>query len=189
MELYSQNFRITGEPTDPSFLNYDIRSLHKERTIIKGELVRVDYFKDVDPATKEYSNLILSERRIYHRDGIGIIIYREMYTDYYFEDGTVGLTKTHNNKYYSEDEAIREGQNRRKNMMSFAKIKLLAMLKIWYGEPTNQYYAFDLLNSVLTEIKVFEEGNPGPLKAAIQNSTKAYMTAEIKAEVITELTY
>jgi len=74
-------------------------------------------------------------------------------------------------------------------MIGFAKTALLDGLKAIYGEPANQYYAFDLLTSVKIEMDYFTQGYTQPLRDAVSASTKPYMTVGIKEAVIEELTF
>jgi hypothetical protein len=180
------NYKITGDTSDPKNLNYDILGFHKKRTIVKGELVKAEYFRNFDGVI--YSDLILEENRTFNRDAIGIVQTRDISIKWYLEDDTVGCTKTWT-KYYNADEAIQEGIDRRSNMISVAKTTLLRELALVHGVPTNQQYGFDLLTSVGTEMKWFTEGHTQPLRDAINNSTKPYMTPVIKTAVVTELTF
>jgi len=167
-------FKISGEKTDPSDINYDILGYHKKRTIIKGELRQIDYYRDYIYSSNTYSDLILTEYRDYTRDAIGIVQYRDMNIYWYCEDNTTGTTK-HTVKYYSSEETIQEGIDRRNNMIAFAKTTLLSELKTVYGEPANQSYAFDLLTSVKTQMDYFQQGYTQPLRDAVTASTKFYM--------------
>ena len=183
------NFKLTGIYEDPSSVNFDIQGLHKKRTVIKGELRRIDYYKEFVYSSNTYNDLYLTEYRDYTRDAIGIVQYRTMTVEWYREDETIGLVKEYPLKFYSQEEAIQEGIDRRNNMIAFAKTTLLNGLKDIYGEPTNQTYAFDLLLSVKTQMDYFSQGYTQPLRDAITGSTKPYLTQGIKDNIITELTF
>jgi hypothetical protein len=103
-------------------------------------------------------------------------------------DGTTGLT-INSTKYYTPEEGVQEGLDRRGNMIGFAKTSLLAGLKDIYGEPTNQTYAFDLLLGVKTQIDYFIQGYTQPLRDAVSASTKPYMTIGIKEAIIQQLAF
>jgi hypothetical protein len=186
VSLDSANYKLNGSTQDPRNLDYDIFGLMKKRTIVKGELVKVEYFRNFE--NNEYSDLVVEENRTFVRDSIGIIQSRDILIKWFLEDDTVGCTKEWT-KYYNSDEAIQEGIDRRKNMISVAKTTLLRELALIHGVPINQSYAFDLLLSVSTQMKYFEEGYTQPLRDAISASTKPYLTESIKTAVVTELTF
>jgi hypothetical protein len=179
-------FKISGTGYDPRDIDYDIKGYHKRRTIVKGELVKVEYFKNFDGTT--YSDLVVEEARTYNRDAIGIIQTRDIKITWYLINNTIGCIKEWT-KYYNSDEAIQEGIDRRSNMIGVAKTTLLNLLAESFGVPTNQQYAFDLLTSVKSQMEVFKDGHTQPLRDAINSSTKAYLNPVIKTAIITELTF
>jgi hypothetical protein len=181
-----KNFKLTNAISDPSLIDYDILGLKKQRTIVKGELREIGYYREYIPSSQTYSDLVVFETREYVRDAIGIVQYRTQNSHWICNDNTTGLTKTFI-KHYSPEEAIQEGIDRRNNMISFAKTTLLAELKNVFGEPANQSYAFDLLTSVKTQMDYFSQGYTQPLRDAVSASTKAYMSEPIKLAVIEQL--
>jgi hypothetical protein len=132
--------------------------------------------------------LVVSEFRDYTRNEIGLVKYRIQTTNWIFEDNTTGLTKTFK-KYYTPEESVREGIERRDNMIAFAKTALLDGLKANYGEPANQIYSFDLLLSVKTQMDYFSQGYTQPLRDAVSASTKPYLTTSLKEAIIEQLTF
>jgi len=184
----SKKFKINDSNENPSNIDYDILGFNKKRTIVKGELKSVEYYTNYIPTSQTYSDLVVSEFRNYTRDVIGLVQYRDMTCNWILNDGTTGLTLSFK-KYYTPEEAIQEGIDRRGNMLSFAKTSLLDGLKAIYGEPTNQTYAFDMLTSVKTQMEYFTQGYTQPLRDAVSASTKAYLTEGIKIAVIEQLTF
>jgi hypothetical protein len=181
-------FKINNSIEDPSSIDYDIIGLHKKRTIIKGELRQIEYYRNYIQSSDTYSDLVISEFRDYTRNEIGIAQYRTQTTNWILSDNTTGLTKFFK-KYYTPEEGIQEGINRRDNMIAFAKTALLDGLKAIYGEPANQSYSFDLLLSVKTQMDYFSQGYTQPLRDAISASTKPYLTTGIKEAIIEQLTF
>lgn len=181
-------FKLTDETIDPSDINYDIYGLQKRRVITSGELRQIDYFRSYDFDTDTYSDLVLTEYRTYIRNSIGIVQYRNLSIDWYCTDDSIGKTKE-TRKYYTVEEAIQEGIDRRSNMIAFAKTTLLDELEAVVGAPTNQSYAFDLLLSVKTEMDYFVQGYTQPLRDAVNNSAKPYLTSDIKVAVVAQLTF
>jgi hypothetical protein len=182
--VYNLSFKIGFD--DPTIIDYNILGFHKKRTIVKGELISIEYYRNFDGDL--YSDLLIKETRTYIRNEIGIVIYRDTLVEWYLTDNNVGATKFWR-KYYSPEEAINEGISRRKNMISLAKTILLRELNLLVGTPNNQIYAFDLLTTLSTQIKYFEEGYTQPLRDAINSSTKPYLNSNIKSILIEELTF
>ncbi len=181
-------FKINNSIEDPSNFDYDILGFNKKRTIIKGELRLVEYYKDFVSSSQTYSNLVVSEFRNYTRNEIGIVQYRCQISNWFLNDNTTGLTKTFQ-KFYTQEEGIQEGIDRRGNMISFAKTALLDGLKALHGEVLSQTYSFDMLTSVRAQMDYFVQGYTQPLRDAVSASTKAYLTTNIKEAVIEQLTF
>lgn len=181
-------FKINNSIEDPSKIDYDILGLNKKRIIVKGELKQVEYYKNYIHSSNTYSDLVVLETREYFRNEIGIVQYRNMTCNWILNDNTTGLTKNFT-KYYTQEEGIQEGIDRRSNMIAFAKTSLLEGLKVIYGEPTNQMYSFDMLTSVRTQMDYFIQGYTQPLRDAVSASTKTFLTEEIKQSIIEQLNF
>lgn len=149
---------------------------------------QVEYYRNYIQSSNTFSDLVVSEFRDYVRNEIGIVQYRNQTSNWILSDNTTGLTKNFI-KYYTPEEGIQEGIDRRNNMISFAKTTLLDGLKAIYGEPANQSYSFDLLTSVKTQMEYFTQGYTQPLRDAVSASTKPYLTEGIKVAVIEQLTF
>lgn len=173
------NFKITGGTLSPRDLDYDIFGLHKKRTIVKGELVKVEYYRNFDGTT--YSDLVVEETRAYTRQEVTkLCLYRTQVSKWLREDDTVGEEKT-TIKYYSMTEAIDEGIARRKNMTAAAKLVVLGACGLANGQT--------FLTQVINQVNLFEAGTVQPLIDAVNNSTEPYLTVEIKTAIVNELTY
>lgn len=173
-----KKFKLNDSYRSPENLDYDIRGFHKKRTIVKGELLIVEYYRNFDGTT--YSDLIVQETRTYNRNGIGLVQTRNLNIKWYLKDNSIGCEKN-TIKYYTSSEAIDEGIIRRKNIFADAKTHLL--------ETIGQTYAFDFLLSVKTQMDYYIEGYKQPLIDAVNNSTKTYMAAPIKSAVANILTF
>jgi len=187
-EYVNKQFKITNSILNPENIDYDILGFNKQRIIIKGELKQVNYYKNYTASSDTYSDLVVSEFRDYIRNDIGLVQYRNQTSNWIMNDNTTGLTLNFT-KYYTAEEAIGEGIDRRGNMLAFAKTSLLDGLKAIYGEPLNQTYAFDMLTSVKTQMEYFTQGYTQPLRDAVSASTKAYLTTGIKEAIIEQLTF
>lgn len=184
----NKKFKLNKAYESPENIDFDKLKFYKNYIVVKGELKYVEYYREYDNINNIYSDLVVKIFNTYNRDVIGVILNRESVIEFYLEDGTVGVTKPWT-KYYPADQAINEGIQRRKNLISQAKVVLLRELKSLYGEPLNQQYGFDLLLSVKTQMGYFEDGYTQPLRDAINNSAKTYLNANIKTLIVEELTY
>jgi hypothetical protein len=174
------NYKLTNSQENPIHLDYDIYGLHKDRFIIKGELTLVNYYKNYDEISKEYSDLILREHRKYLRDDNGMVKYRVQTTEWIMEDESIGLSNS-TIKYYTQKEAIQEGIDRRTNLIDDAKVYCINSLGL--------NYSFDLLNSVAVYVNLFKEGYTQPLRDALSASTKVYLSTPMKEDIIGILTF
>jgi hypothetical protein len=184
----NSQFKINDSIEDPRKIDYDVLGFHKKRTIVGGELRSVEYYKSYDPTAKTYSDLVVSEFRNYTRDDINMAVSRQLVCNWLLNDNTTGLTLSFE-KYYTPEESINEGIDRRGNILGFAKTTLLEGLKEIYGEPANQSYSFDMLTSVKTQMEYFSQGYTQPLRDAVSASTKPYLTIGIKEAIIEQLTF
>ncbi len=171
-------FKLTNSNQDPTNIDYDVYGLHKKLTIIFGELRVVEYYRNYNPTTRVYSDLVVKEFRDYFRDINGLVQYRNQLSEWYLNDGTIGATKS-TVKYYSLTQSIQEGLERRGNIISQTKAFTLASI--------GQLYSFDLLTSVKNELLLFIDGYTQPLRDGINNSTKPYLNQTIKDGIIENL--
>lgn len=183
-------FKINNSYESPLDLNYDLLGLHKYEYIEmvdplhKGEMTKVEYYKTLagDPNNiANYSNLILTEHRSYTRDGAtALLIYRDQTIEWYLEDGTIGETKK-KRKFYQLKDSIEEGQTRRDNIITFAKLYLLQQI----GLANGQF----LLAEITPYITTYLQGNHQPLLDALAVSPDAFWTPTIRATTIAILTF
>lgn len=173
------NFKINGEINDPSNINFDILGFHKKRTFIHGELILVEYFRNYDGVT--YSNKILEENRDYVKDDTTkVVISRNTTINYLLEDDEIGLTKSWIT-YYSGQEGIQEGINRRNNIINDSKSYLL--------ETIGEENSFDFLLEVKNQLEYYINGYQIPLINIINSTIKPYITQDIKNVLINKITY
>jgi len=173
------NFKLTNSQENPIHLDYDVYGLQKEKIISKGNLILINYYKNFDTISKQYSDLVIREHREYLRDENGLVTTRKQVTEWIMTDDSVGLTNT-TIKYYNQTEAIQEGIERRNNIIDEAKVYCINNIGL--------QYSFDLLNSVAAYVNLFKDGYTPPLRSAISASTKPYLTTELKNEIVNILT-
>lgn len=168
----SPNYRLTASVEDPTTLDYNIFAFNKLRSIVKGELVEV-LLEDVD------HNTVVTETRMYNRDVNYFVTSRDTTVRWYLENGTVGCEKTWT-KTYTPEEAIVEGEDRRKNVINEAKYALFSSV--------GKLYAFHFLLGVKVEMGYYTDGYMTPLLDKITTSPNPYMTEQIKAQLTSILT-
>lgn len=169
-------FRLTNSHESPVNIDYNIYGLHKKRTIVKGELVLVQYYQNYDVDTNEYSDLAISEHREFLRDPSTFLAYQRNQTiNWYLTDDTIGATKT-SVKYYSLTESIEEGITRRKNVIAEAKIYTLGALGLVAAQT--------LLLQLAAPISAFIDGATQFLRQAINNLPDSTMSPTHRANLI-----
>lgn len=108
----------------PSNINYITGitgRIHPTNTIIiSGEIRQVDYYANASAPNAQgvitYDDLVIRETFAYTRDAMGFARARTQTITWYKEDGTPHAGTKTRVKYYENDESIREGQRRRKNI-------------------------------------------------------------------------
>jgi hypothetical protein len=173
-------FKINNSHDSPENIDFSIYGLHKEEVISSsGFLTDIRYWKEYDGVT--YSDLWVHEHRDFSVDVNGLAITRTMVIEWYLTDDTIGYTRTYPLKYYNKQQSIEEGISRRNNVLSKAKVYCIDTLGL--------NYSFDLLYSLKANIDLFSQGLTSPLRAAVEASTKPYLTQEIKDAIVAILTY
>lgn len=170
-------FKVSDSTESPEDINYDILGLHKKLIFDKGELLKVEYYKNYDGTT--YSDLAVTEDRIYTRAVSTLLVSRNMIIKWYLTNNTVGYTKE-TVKYYNASQAYNEGKTRRSNVINDASMYLFSQVG-----KTN---AIDFLTDVDAQISLYIKGNTQPIIDRINVTIKTYMTSTIKSTLISILT-
>jgi len=174
VEVY---FRLDGTTDDPTEINYDIRGYHKEKIFQYGELREVNYYENFNGGS--FSNIVVKEQRSYTRDPIhNLAQYRTATHSWYYNNDEIGAEKV-TVKYYDSQSSLEEAYQRRQNVINQTKTYTLGAL--------GRTYSFDFLTSVKDEMDLFKEGYIEPLPIAVQNSTKVYLTQQIKDDIVENL--
>lgn len=100
-------------------------NLFPKRTIVKGEVVKVDWYSDSD-----LTDLIITVDIVYHRDFSGFATYRDVTRTWINRDGSENYEKKLTQKYYSHNPAdqIAEGLKRRKLLINNIQTPVLQMM-------------------------------------------------------------
>ncbi len=180
LNYVNTQYKINDSIDDPSLIDYDILGLHKKRTIVKGELILVEYFRDFDDIAQVYSDLVVKETRSYVRNQIGLALSRDMEITWYLKNGEIGVIKN-TRKFYNSKESMTEGSTRRLNIIEEAKAYVLSVV--------GQANAFDLLSALKSYIELYKDGYRAPLISYVGTVDKPYLDANMKAEIIEILTF
>jgi hypothetical protein len=180
LNYINTQFRINDSIEDPSIIDYNILGLHKKRTIIKGELIQIDYYKNFNPVSSEYSDIVVREERVFNRNGIGLVQYRELKISWYLNNGDIGLQKS-TIKYYSPTESIDEGRIRRENIIIEAKLYVL--------NAVGQSNGFVILNELKAQIDLYMDGLRQPLIDGVSSLNEPFLTEQDKNNIIEILTF
>jgi len=162
--------------------DYRIKGYQKKPTIdANGDLVIVEYFKDYDETTKQYSNLKVKETRVYTRDSSTLLMKRDM-TIQWFSGGKETAVVT-TQKFYTAEQGYSANKRARQNLINRASMYLLSEVGLTDGKT--------FLNGVTGEISTYVDGSIQPLVDAIANSTEPFMTLTIKGtlDTILNVTY
>lgn len=168
---YSNYVNSINPQKPPMNLDYDIIGLHKKRYLVKGELIKVEYYGEYNHTTKQYSKLVVSEDRVYYRVN-QMVDRREMVIKWYDNDGTVCTTKN-TTKYYSITESMQELDTRRANIIADLKINTVGLVMICSGVTSvqAQTIARPMVSTYNLEISKYLQGYEQELRDAITNDT------------------
>jgi hypothetical protein len=108
-------------PFDVDYITQSSVRLHPTNSIVvDGEIRRVDYYATAAPPNSmgivEYSDLIVREDFAYTRDQMGFARARTQTITWFREDGSPHQSTKQRVKFYENDESLREGQRRRRNI-------------------------------------------------------------------------
>ena len=170
-------FMATWSTQDPSYVDYDILGLHKERILTNGELLLVKYWKSKIDGI--YQDLAVKEERVYNRDQYGLPTTRDMHITWYLEDWSIGMEKD-TVKYYTIQMWYVENKQRRTNLIDDASMYLLS--QVWVAN------AQDFSAAVDVQRNIYIAGAMQPLLDYIAGATQSYMTQTIKDTLTTILT-
>jgi len=150
-------------------IDYDIIGLHKKRYLVKGELIKVEYYGEYNPTTKQHSILVVSEDRVYYRVN-QMLDRREMVIKWYDVNGNIASTKN-TVKYYSTTESMQELDTRRANIISDLKINTVGLVMMCSGVTSveAQTIARPMVSTYNLEISKYLQGYEQELRTAVAN--------------------
>ena len=133
----------------PVGLNYKThlnRSLIPKRTLVQGELQKVEWFADYNQLTKVYGDLVLVVDITYDRDSGGFALRRETTRTWIAEDESNASPVKVTEKYYEGAERDKEGIRRRGNIIAQVKVAAAGHLIFGAVDPTDPVQAQTQLN-------------------------------------------
>lgn len=164
MELVqNENYRLKG---------YKTKNVYDTN----GDLVAVEYYKNYDPATQTYSNLKVKEIRTIERDvNFGIPFQETVDIEWYKSDGTKIAEKQ-----IQKVKDINEGQDMNQRARTNLTTKAQGYLIQTVGLENTKELGVD----IAVERAAYISGATQALIDAVNNSTRTYMTPEVKATVV-----
>jgi len=101
-----------------------------------------------------------------------MIYRREMDINWFYNDDTIGFTKS-TIKFYTTEEGIRVGETRRANVVTNLKITVVGLLMAASGITSveAQTIARPFINTYNSEISIYVQGYEQELRDAIANDT------------------
>lgn len=120
------------------------RRLHPEHTFIKGELQKTVYYEQVTlnpDGSQTFAIPVLQVEFVWHRQPVTTFVYlRESTICWYFVDGTLDTDASHAKrlqKFYNNDESIKEGIRRRANIVDSLKLTNFGLLQLVLPDATD----------------------------------------------------
>lgn len=123
----------TSDPPPPVHARAALKDLHKKRTLVRGELLKIEYFASMtlDPNTgsKVGSNLVAEETRVYTNGPFGPVR-KDTSIKYILADDSDGPVVTLEPTFYDIEESRTAGRRRRRNVIDGMTIQVIGMLAI-----------------------------------------------------------
>lgn len=154
---------------------------------VKGDLVKVRYYKNYDETTDNFSDLAVSEDRTYIRGTDGLLKKRTINHKWWINGEIVGEKITV--KHYDKIKAYKLQKRASKNLVDRASIYLFQKLIIDNNgdDLTGMTKSRDFLREIATEKDNYIDQDKQPLLDKIQNTTNSDITQEIKDALISIL--
>lgn len=196
-ELENENntpLKITNDFNiqDPKIVDYDILGYHKERVFVSGELTQVNYYRFCDEITRIFSDKVIEENRTYLRNTIGIPYKRFLTIKWLREDGTIGVIIENRPKFYSLIDSLQETESRRENSILEVKEYLFGYLLQAnnFDENNTLLQSAEILSAIgANNILTYVKGEGNSLNTAIQNLNLAYVSEQLKTNILNILNY
>lgn len=193
-----------AKDTQLDITNEDFRlfGLHKKEYFDeKGDLVKIEYYKNYDEVNDIHIDLAILEERIYTRDASNALLSKRENTITWFDvDGNINEKKQNITKYYSAKKGFEANKRARQNLLDKASMYLFqALITNASGNFTlaeQQTEDFDVLTDDAQSQYV--KSTMQPLITIITNSTdntkseyRDYITEEIKIVLLSilDITY
>ena len=141
-----------------------------------GDLITVEYYGQYDSQTQTYSNLIVKEIKTIERDiNFGIPFQENIEIVWYKSDGSV-IAQKNILKVIDINDGQKINQNSRTNLTTKAQGYLIQTV----GLANTKELGVD----ISSERSAYISGATQALIDAVNNSSRTYMTAEVKASVV-----
>ncbi len=158
---------LTGQVEDPAqIVNVDFKligsRLFDRVTLKSGKLVQIEYFRNYDSQTGEYSDLAVRELNNYHFNEANTILHRESVYIWYNSDRSE-LARKESVTFYNGFERKQEGKSRRSRIIDH----LMEGLENLFASIGQTEAGNGLLSSLSEVITKYEVGDTDPLVQTI----------------------
>lgn len=163
-------------------------NLIPKRTIVKGEVQKVDWYSEVDVALQP-SNLVLTVDVTYTRTGSGFAIYRTVKRTWINNDESENTETKNTMKYYvvNPSEAIDEGMKRRGLIIRELQMPILTgmqqvLIPLGYSEDTVLFKGRDFLDKYEPSFRKFVDNSSSINDPADPNYGRKSVIVEVEQE-------
>ena len=170
-----------------------VNPLFPKRTIIQGEVQKVEWYSSYDIATDTLSNLVLEVDISYTRDANGMALYRHVTRTWINEDET-RTTLDPKIKYYTinKNDMIDEGIKRRSLLVKSVQIPCLTaitqvLVPLGYSETASLLKGRQFMDDMELEFKKFIDNSSSITNPSDPNYGKKSIVVAMENENRTEV--
>jgi hypothetical protein len=168
-------------------IDYRIQGYFKRKTYdSKGDEVLVEYFRDYDPVTKVYSNLMVKEVRTYSRSSLTGIPSQISVAITFYKGDSIENEKTIE-KYLNTTDGISCNEDSRLVLINTASSQFIGSMISEYGISAGMDKSKEFISTLSSEISSYKSGAIISLITAINSSQQDYMTTARKSLLTTIL--
>lgn len=171
-------------------IDFSIMGFHKDYTYVKGQLKAIGYFRNYNPYTKVFSDLVVKEERTYLNDvSSGVSFMRLLTVTWFLDDETIGYQINNREKFYTETDALTNLRIRRRNITTSAEALVAKIIISYYGPVEGMIKIEDYVQVTKDLVESYVAGKWQPLEDFLINNTDAWLTEEYRAMLLEEIRY
>jgi len=141
-------------------INFNFRGYFKKRNYAVGELRSVEYYRNYNPNTDIYDDLIVKEEFRYYRNSVtGECYLEERNIHWYLNTNEIGYSSMNIKKWYTPEESTKEIETRRSYLIAKSHTFIKEEIAKIYNDPTVVInYLVQLLSTVLEAENKYKNG-------------------------------